>query len=211
MRTLTALVCGLALTSMACTFTIPSPPTASARDSSMKITPSPAARAMARVVTDPDAKELILDEAWRCENRLSALVSKMSTERTMRGMLTLGGGIVSAGGGITSVVLKDDDAKTATAIVAAAGGLIALGSQLVGEPAKEIQLYEKALAHYEKARSASADAFEGSRPCSKVSNGCFMLIRAALAQCSDENATSTVVAEPSSSQPAAPPTAAPGQ
>jgi hypothetical protein len=169
------------------------------------ITPSPAAKAMARVVTDADAKELLLDEAWRCENRLSALVSKMSTERTTRGILTIGGGIVSAGGGITSVVLKDDDAKTATAVVAAAGGLIALGSQLIGEPAKEIQLYEKALAHYEKARAASADAFEASRPCSKVSNGCFMLIRAALAQCSDENATSTVVAESALSNPPAGP------
>jgi hypothetical protein len=180
---------------MGCSFTIPSPPVETSRDPTTgKFTPSIAAKAMARLADDVDAKDLVLDEAMRCEGRLNALTAKMRSERAGRATFTVGGGVVAASGGVLAVALKDDDAKTASAIVAAVGGVIAIASQLVGDPAKEMELYQKALGHYEKAKSLAADGFGGPM-CAQRSPVCFAIIRSELALCSDENAGGTTYAE----------------
>jgi len=164
----------------ACAFTVPSAPTVSGRNVANKmVSPSPAAEQMGRAAAgDIQLQQVIYDEACRCENRLSALVSKMKDERAGRGALTLAGGGIGAVGALSAALLEDKDAKTASAIVAAVGSLLAIGSQLVGEPATEMELYQRALRRYEAARATSVTC---------TGTTCLTSIRQSLALCSDEN------------------------
>ncbi|HEX4341320.1 MAG TPA: hypothetical protein VH062_35675 [Polyangiaceae bacterium] len=102
----------------------------------------------------------------------------MKNERAARGGLTLAGGGVGTAGALSAALLRDDGAKTASALIAAVGSLVAVGSQLVGEPATEMELYQRALRRYESARATSLT-------CSGAA--CVANIRVSLAQCSDEN------------------------
>jgi hypothetical protein len=150
-------------------------------DNNRKRIPSYAAQQMASTAANNLLKQVIYDEAYRCENRLSALVSKMKSERVGRGLLTIIGGGVGIGGGLAAAVMNEEGAKTAGAVVAALGSLVALSSQLVGEPGTEMELYQTALRGYEAARAASLTC---------TPSPCIDSIRKSLVQCSDASAAS---------------------
>jgi hypothetical protein len=186
---------GLTVISASCAFTVPSARTATVwkigveanEAESIVAVPgrwvySPSAKLMAAAVTDPIEKGVMLDEARRCEGRMSALVAKIRSERNGRATVTLLGGGIGAASGIASAALDPElgTAKTITASVAAAGAIIALLNQVIGEPAVETEAYYKAVSHYEQAVNM---AFVGATECAKIQ--CTQPVRRELALCND--------------------------
>ncbi len=65
------------------------------------------------------------------------------------------GATLSTCAGIASAILSSSrlaiEPQTATAVVAAGGGIITIVTQAIGEPAGELQTYQRNLDHYNRA------------------------------------------------------------
>ncbi|WP_437963145.1 hypothetical protein WMF04_25750 [Sorangium sp. So ce260] len=113
-------------------------------------------------------ERIAADTTWRCEQRLNVLTAKMRTARDARSILTIAGGTIGLSSGVFSAVLSSEDdtadLKTALAVVAAAGGLVTLISQVVSDPAEDLKLYSASLEEYRSAvqMTRSLNTVQGS-------------------------------------------------
>jgi phosphoribosylcarboxyaminoimidazole (NCAIR) mutase len=170
-----------------CAFTVPSAPTVSVWSTAKsKWDHSPAAHAMMKTAHSEATKSVIFDEAKRCENRLSALVSKMKGTRSAKGVFAvLGGSATITGSFIAATQHNDKSVQISSASVAAVGGLISVVSALVGDPMAELDRYNKGVAHYEAARKLADNDAAGLAPCSAGAD-CGAMIRTELSACTDD-------------------------
>jgi hypothetical protein len=116
----------------------------------------------------------------RCEKRLNESVTKMNFQRTAKGVLTITGATLSTSAGFAAAILARSpiisDSQTATAIIAAGGGLVTIVTQLIGDPAGELQNYQRNLEHYNRAiamaeriRLSNESQFYDAPDCKKTS------------------------------------------
>jgi hypothetical protein len=160
----------LSWAAMGCAFTLPTPPDVSKDITKEKLSNAgrlvtEAAAQVAAANVPPgdksaaegasDLRSSIAADMKRCEERLNQSVNKMNLQRTSKGALTILGGALSVGAGIAAAVLTKSklvqDTSTATALVAAGGGLVTIVTQLIGDPAGELQNYQQNLQHYNRA------------------------------------------------------------
>lgn len=155
---------------MGCAFTIPTPPqlskstTKEGLSSSGRLIAEAAGQTANKYVPSGDSRngegaiELrnsVAADIMRCEKRLNESVNKMNLQRTAKTGLTIVGASLSTCAGIAAAILTRSplvsDSQTATAIVAAGGGLVTIVTQAIGDPAGELQNYQRNLEHYNRA------------------------------------------------------------
>lgn len=104
-----------------------------------------------------DLRNVISADVVRCEQRLSTSAQTMKLQRTLKSALTIAGASLSTGAGAASAILTNTqivkEPQTVTAILAAAGGLVAILTQTIGDPSGELQNYQRSLEHYNQAVS----------------------------------------------------------
>ncbi|MGK3982699.1 hypothetical protein WME99_06660 [Sorangium sp. So ce136] len=90
-------------------------------------------------------------DAKRCADRINSLRFKAGGERAGSTVLSLVGGSVSLSSGVVSAFVEDENAKKATAITAAVGGVVALIVPVVGNAAQTVNQMRESLNMWNKA------------------------------------------------------------